>query len=85
VEGSNGYHSIRNRKLIGIIELGVENVNIGNGDKILVQGIGNLRLFDKHYVELLCKHDGRKIVVCDHYKRMTHTNDKCWIVHLHLK
>jgi hypothetical protein len=85
VEGSNGYHLFRNHKLIGKIELGVGNIDIASGDKILVQGIWNLRIFDKNYVGLLYKHDGRKIVVCDHYKRMSHTNDKCWILHLHLK
>ena len=67
------------------IELGVGNVYISNGDKILLQGIGNLSLFDKSCVELLYKHNDGKTVVCDHWKRMSHTDDKCWILHLHLK
>ena len=50
VEGLEGYHLFSNHKLIGNIELGVGNVDIANGDKILVQEIGNLRLFDKNCV-----------------------------------
>ena len=68
VEGSKGYHLFNNHKLIGNIELGVGNVDIANGDKILVQRIGNLRLFDKNCLELLYKHNFGKIVVCDHCK-----------------
>ena len=85
MERSKGHHLFINHKLIGNIELGVGNVDIANGDKILVQGKGNLRLFDENHVELLYKHDGMKIIVCDHYKRMSHNNDKCWFHYLHLK
>ena len=85
MEGSKCNFLLSNHKLIGNIELGVGNVYISNGDKIQVQGIGNLRLFDKNCVELLYKHNGGKTVVCDHCKRMSHTNDKCWTLNLHLK
>ena len=72
MEGSKGYHLFSNHKLIGNIELGVRNVDITNGYKILVQGKGNLRLFVKNRVELLYNHDGMKIIVCDHFKRISH-------------
>ena len=48
VRNKKCYHLFSNHKLIGNIELGVENVDIANGDKILVQEIGNLGVFDKN-------------------------------------
>ena len=71
--------------MIGNIELSEGNIDIANGDKILLQRIGNLRFIDKNCVELLYKHDGMKIMVYNHCKRMSHTNNKCWFLHRHLK